>query len=732
MFLVLVVLSVWQLGRLSAQSVFPPPEARPKIHAAQIADGKIRIDGVLDDPDWQKAAPTRSFVQIDPGQGALPSFDTVVRVLFDRKHLYVGAVCYDSAGHAGIRAAELRRDFEYTTNDVFSVSLDPFQDHRSCTTFQVNPYGAQRDFQVTDGQFFNREWDARWTARTTVNDSAWTVEIALPWETLRYPAQDTIWGVNFLRNIRRNNEVTGWSPWPRVYSPYRMDYAGELTGLRPPPPSRNLTVQPYLLVESRSDDRSADALQEYSNDLGSEIKWAPGSNTVLDITLNTDFAQADADREVINLKRFSVFFPEKRQFFLESAHLFDIGYTSSVKPFFSRRIGLDEFGRPLPIDGGARLVHQAPDQGIAALLIRQGGKDEIPASWFTVGRWQRNVGGRSRLGGLVTYRHDAAQANRKAVHNATFTLDGFWRLSKTLTANALVSGSLTEGEVGDGINAQLWIFNNATWGFIGHFQSLISPEYKAAAGFVSRPNLIETSPFLQLDLRPRWLPSPVRALTPEVSAFLFHRASDGKFQEGTLTVKPISLQFQSSATIAAFLEPNWQRLDSLGVRSFMPFGVALAPGDYNTLRAGLSLASDQSRSIAADLTASTGGFFDGVLHTLGAGAKISPSPHLTLRLQYELNRATKLGPAATDKTTHLFGPRVRLALNPRVHLTTFYQYNSLLQRSTWNIRFSYEFAPLSYLYLIYNDSRFVNTGAISVTPPAEQQIILKFSYQFQI
>ncbi len=692
--------------------------------------GDLKIDGKLNEADWRSAKAAGRFVQIEPNQGGKTTFDTKVRILFDEDNLYIGAICYDATGRSGVRVPNLRRDFDYFENDLFGVSFDPFNDRRSSQIFQTNPYGALRDMEVIDGQIQNIDWDESWKVRTALTDSSWNVEMAIPWATLRYPAGSNEWGINFVRNIRRLNEVSGWSEWPRTLTPYRMDYAGVMKGVKPPPPSRNLRLQPYLAGRGNRISTIDGTDSDTEPDVGGEFKWAISPNTVLDFTVNTDFAEADADRQVINTSRFSVFFPEKRQFFLENASLFDIGSTLGAKPFFSRRIGLDNSGRPIPIDGGGRVTYRDPRQSGGALFIRQRGNSLNPASNFGVARYSRNIGNFNRIGGLVTHRLDESLGENKAVNNTVVSLDGLFRLSKTATAVPMISQSWTDGATGDGMAANLWIYNRTSWGYVGHFQSVISENYNSASGFLVRRNVIVTSPAVNLDFRPKWRPGFIRKFDSGFTGYWYHRAADRKFQEGSLSLYPLSAVFENGGWFTFYLIPNWQRLAQEDVQFFKPFGIGLASGDYDFLRYRVRLGSDQSNKISTSIFASTGDYFNGSLNELGIRFKYSPSPHAALTVDYEVNDVNDLGIASEEETIHLWGSELRLALNPRLQMFAFHQYNSLTENSSWNLRFSWEFAPLSYLYFVVNDSRFINEQNASL--PDTRQFILKLTHQFKI
>lgn len=722
-------------GPLCAQDVFPPPE-RPPVLEATRSTGEVLIDGRLDEADWQNALPVSGFKQEEPNQGYAPSYDTEVRVLFDAKNLYVSAVCYDQEGPEGIRVQDLRRDFDFFENDVFGVSLDPFKDGRNAIIFQVNPYGVLRDLQVTDGTIFNIDWDATYEARTSIEADRWVVEIAIPWKVLRYAPDQNTWGINFVRGIRRLGEFSGWSLWPRVYTPYRMDYAGTLNNIEPPPPSTNLRIQPYLVMRDERVGESENLFDAVTPEIGGDVKWAMTPSTVLDLTVNTDFAQADADRQVVNLSRFSVFFPEKRAFFLENASLFRMGSSTAALPFFSRRIGLDDFGQPIPIDAGARLISRTGSRNIGALFVRQRSNTTSPVSHFGVGRYSRNLGNSNRIGALATLRQDEGFDGQPAEVNTVGAVDGLFRFTQTLTLQGMVSGSWTREREGDGFASYLWLGNDSNRGYLGHIQAFISENYNPGVGFVARRDLIVTSPAGSLDLRPSWKPAFIRSFNPGFVTYVYHRLSDGAFQEAWLSIAPVSIEFVNGAEINLRMQPNWQTLRVQDVEFFRPLGVELEAGDHSYIRYNAEIQSDLSRRYSGFAEVTTGPYFDGQLTTMTVSVRLAPSPHMSLNLDYELNRATGLGIDDENVDSHLFGPELRLALNPRFQLNAFYQYNTLIERARWNVRLSYEFSPLSYVFLVFNDNRYFVNDTLRRSDPAffatQQQAIFKVSYLRQL
>jgi hypothetical protein len=722
---------------LTAQAVFDPPSLPVSIEARR-ARGPVRLDGRLDDPSWRDAPVADGFVQSEPYQGTPARFHTHVRVLFDDEALYIAAVLHDSAGRSGVRVPDLRRDFGDDNNDLFGVVFDTFRDGRTAVAFVTNPYGAQRDLIALDdqGRLTDVNWDGVWEVRTAMADSGWIAEIAIPWATLRYPTGATEWGINFLRIARRANETSGWSPWPRAYSSLRVRYAGRLTGLAPPPPAVNVRVQPYIVARSeRSEREPLGARREVSHrtrpEVGGDLKWAVSPSTVLDATVNTDFAQADADIQQVNLGRFSVFFPEKRQFFLENAGLFTIGGAGfGGEPFFTRRIGLDDTGMPVPIEAGLRLTSRTPVRSVGLIGVRQEASSSLPASTFGVARYVRNLGAEHRLGTMVVTRVNDGGSGARVATNTVAAVDGFVRPTRSSYIRGMVAQSTTTGAGGEGTHAYVHAAMNSNIGYFGWIESYISEGYQAATGFVPRGNLLLTSPAVTLDWRPSWRPSWVRAFTPGFTTAIYHRASDGRFQEGTVTLYPVQWTFQDGGSLRLWARPEWQRLE----RTFTPVpGVAIDPGDYTFAQYGVTYRPDLSRSVWAWVTLASGGYFDGRRDQAIVRVRAAPNPHVAVTFDYEGNRLSDVGRASTTRPTHLFYPELRMALHPRLQLVGLWQYSSTSRVAAWNARLSWEYRPLSYLHVVYNDRVFHDGGGI-VRPAvtAQRQLIVKLSWLGQL
>lgn len=708
--------------------------ARPeyRIKAARAVE-PVRIDGRLDDTAWQAAAVISGFVQNEPRHGEPATQDTHVRFAFDDEFLYVGAFLYDNAGGRELRVPDLRRDFDAEQHDVFTLVLDPFRDSRNVFVLQVNPAGAQRDAQVRDGINTNVEWDGVWHVHTAVGDSGWSVEMAIPWKSLRYPAGDLRgWSVNTARTLRRTGETSGWSMWPRAYSPFHAEYAGLLEGLEPPSLARNVRVQPYVLGR---DERIGDDVVTAGSDrlkLGGELKWAITPNTVLDVTANTDFAQTDADEQVVNLNRYSVFFPEKRSFFLESATTFAVGY-NLFTPFYSRRIGLVD-GVPIPLDAGLRVTTAGTRGQAGALLVRQRAADGTPTTHFGVARGSLNLGQRSRVGALVVGRHDDASTSAGRRDNVVAAIDGYSRIGTTGAITAFVSASRNGGAAsGTGFASYLWIRGTSSRGYLGFLQDIASRDYDAAAGFIFRTDVILNSPAGWFDWRPDWRPSFVRRMTPGFSNYTYHRLSDGAFLQADLRFDPIDVDMHDGSNVRVALGPTWHELDEAEAETFRPLGVRLAAGSYRYGVLNVSYESDASRRFGGSASVTTGGYFDGRLTTSRAALFLAPSPRLSARVTFERNDARGLGSERSDVSSDLVVSEVRIARDSRLHVSAFHQYNSLEDVSSWNARLSWEFRPLSYVHLVYNDNRYTaDPRAPGSNAPNTRQLVLKLSWLGQV
>ena len=730
-----LVLGLLLSGQLAAQQLqvpVPSPEQR-KHMIARRATGPIRLDGRLDEPDWQHLPAASGFAKVRPTFAAQSVYETEVRILFTDDALFIGAYNRDSSGVLDeLRLPDLRRDANPGDIDVFAVTLGPMGDGRTVFAMQVSPLGSLTDIQAFDGgASFSFSWDTRWQARTTRSDSGWIAEIEIPWSSIRYARGSTTWDINFTRNTRRALHWSAWMPFPAQFSSWRLDYAGVLDSIQPPPPSRNVRSRLYGLTESVRDG-SVGPSYSTAGAVGGELIWAPTASSVFEATLNTDFAQADVDRQVVNLTRFSVFFPEQRQFFLENADLLSVGGVNLagmnapsvpfiVQPFFTRRIGLGGDGSPRPIDGGARYGYRSGRFAAGALAMRQGAiGNDIDAGWFGVARASGFIGQSTRIGGLVALRELDMEVFGGS-RNIVSAVDAYSRLSPQTQVAAMLSTSATEAATGTaatygvGYNTQ-----NTALGFNGAY---VSDDYAPSTGFVSRPDVLFSGGYAAYAFRPGARAPRVVWVRPMAVVNVYHDPGDRRFDEGTVALST-EVQRSTGAAIVPYLQRELQRPEATITVSGVPVGA----GTHDYWRYGMDVRSDQSARLAVGAGVSLGEFFDGSLTRAGLVARWSPSPYVSARASYEVNRIESLGTADSSFTTHLAGPELRVFLNPRVQWSAFYQYNTAVEQGSLNARFSWEFAPLSYLFVVYNDRQPVLDG----TAFRSRSLIVKLSWLHQL
>jgi hypothetical protein len=692
-----------------AQEIFSPGK---KIHLiGKSIPSHLKTDGKLDEPEWNQAQAISAFVQVEPFQGKASDHRTEVKVLYNSHYLYVGVYCGEPSGVNGLRVPDLKRDFNWRAHDTFAISFDGFNDERNSISIVTNPYGAQKDYLSFDATYFDSDWNGLWSVRTTRTDSSWTAEFQIPWKTLRYPESKKdfqSWGVNFLRLRRLTNEISVWSPYPRSFSFNRMEYAGILDSLAAPPPSANIQFTPYFLTTANRKENSPDkSVNEEHLKFGGELKWAMNANTILDLTANTDFAQADADVHVNNISRFSVLFPERRPFFLENASLFGAGLTPgdgvggrmTILPFFSRQIGLVN-GMPVPIDAGARFVHRASSHNYGALLMRQRESENTPLTHFFTGRFSQNIGSQNRVGSLLTMKAVDQTDSTAAYLNTTAVLDGFFRLTKAHSLNGMIMTSSTSNEGAGYSGFMQYLFTSNK--FQGWWtQSLITDNFNPEAGFLSRKNVIATTPGLTSNLRGSWLPLQkiIRAFKPGVAAEFYHQASSKILIEREIKITPVSFELQSGGYAAFSVASLHHHL----LNAFSPLEIPISSGTYSFVRNTLSVGSDASREISYAAQYEWGEYFNGKLATSDLSINVAPIPHVAIKTSVNINQFQKVGESLISPTVKLYTLEGRFALNPRIQLIGLCQKNSQYESAVYNFRFAWEYKPLSYIYVVYNN-----------------------------
>ena len=497
---------------LSAHSEVPT--GRPVLQAEKL-DSIPELDGnVIGDSAWSGLSPARDFWQVQPDDGARATQETEVYVGFSGEALYIGVIAYDD-NPAGILVTDSRRDSDLSDTDSFQVLIDGMRDGQNGFVFGTNPAGIEYDGQVTrEGEGgvlgsgaggFNLNWDGAWDVVTEISDVGWSAEMRIPFRTLRHGRGETqTWGVNFQRNIRRNNEVAYWAQLSRQRDLYRVSEAGSLTGVSPPT-QQNLKIIPYVLGSS---SRGGDLTETDNNsEFGFDIKYSISPSLTLDATYNTDFAQVEADEQQVNLDRFSLFFPEKRSFFLENAGQFSVGDAEEVEMFFSRRIGISDEGDQLPIEGGVRLSGKIGNSTNVGFLhmSSEAVVGVAPGNKFTVARVNQELPSRSAIGFIVVNREGDGSylVAPTADENQTYAIDGRWGIGDNLLLQGWAAKTSTPGlEDRDDAYSVKAIYSSAKWSYrLGYGQ--VGQDFNPEVGFLSRSNFRRADGFVMRRIRPQ-------------------------------------------------------------------------------------------------------------------------------------------------------------------------------------------------------------------------------------
>jgi len=701
------------------------PAATKTLRAHRITT-PVRVDGVLDDPAWQQAEAISDFVQQDPHVNEPASERTEVRVLVDHEAMYFGFVCHDSDPR-GVIARELRRDNPFDGDDHVEILLDTFHDHRNAFHFAVNPLGTQYDALITDeGHDINAEWNERWWSQTRMTADGWTAEIKIPLTTLRSGRDLDTFGVNFKRYMRRKNESAHWTGWSRDYPFLQVSQAGHLTGVEQVETGLTLRVKPYVLGGVR--DLAANGASDVKplRDVGLEtVRFSVTPGLTAELTANTDFAQTEVDDAVVNLTRFPIFFPEKREFFLERAGIFEFGFSGrrgargaqerNLQMFFSRRIGLTEDRVPVPVRGGAKLVGHAAGLDIGLLDVQTGRFGATPGSNYLVFRGKRNVLARSNIGVFVSNRQaTSADYNRVVGGDANLTLFKNTDIQAFLAKSMSSPGPGVTGNDYAGRAKYNW-FTDLHEIFVEHLY--VGPEFKHDVGFVRRTGVQRS------DAAYIWQPRPTLA---HVRNFVIrnelvyvtdiHRTLINREQISQWTTR-----FQSDDATRVNTTHTFDRVE----RAFeIAKGIVVPAGDYGFRDTWAEYEGSAKRTLAGRIRYGAGDFYGGHRQYVQLAPAFRPMPLVSVEASYEYNDVTLPQGAFT---THVVNGRMNFNVSNKWLTTTLAQYDSASERRTLFFRLNYIFRPGDNVFFVFNQT--TQPGA-AARDERDRAVMLKWTYSF--
>jgi hypothetical protein len=690
-----------------------PPTERATVRAVSVMAGEtISVDGRLDEPTWKRAEPAADFRQSDPQNGAPATERSEVRIIFDQDHLYIGAELFDSDPNA-LLANQMVRDGALNADDRFMFTIDPFYDQRSGYFFELNPAGAMGDAQLVPGQGSaeigttqNRAWDGIWIARVRRHDQGWTVEIDIPFRTLNFDPSAQAWGANFQRTVRRKNEESFWTGWGRNQGLFNLPFSGRIEGISDVSQGHGVDIKPYLIGRYKDVTRNGLDHSTYTGDTGLDVAYSLTPQLKLQLTLNTDFAQTEVDDRQINLTRFALFFPEKRDFFLEGTGNFDFARErfNILSPFFSRRIGLTESGQPQKIDYGLKMTGQAAGLDLGLIQVRTAAEPGAAGEDFTVFRPKKSFLSQSYAGLYYTRRatRNSTIPDRHSI-GADFQLaTARFRGNQNLqfgafylrTPNPLKAGQDAAWAVRVDYPNDLWTlqFNYREFG----------KNFDPAVGFTERTDYKKWFNVIQFSPRPRnnrW----IRQITIGSRASLFQEF-DNRWSDRIFNLTLLGVNFQSGDTLNILVTPSYERLD----RDFpVARGITLAKDtEYRYTRYSVTMTTANRRMIAGDANVTLGSFYSGNRRDLGAGLTIRPRPGLLATLTSTFSRIEM---PEGNLSTKILRAVVNTQFSPWISVANNVQYDSASRVLGWQSRFRWIVKPGNDIYFVWQ-SNWLDSG----------------------
>jgi hypothetical protein len=700
-----------------------------QIEAMRVDQGPV-VDGVLDDAVWQDAPVIREFIQQEPNEGAPATERTEVRVLYDGVRLFLGVHAFDSSP-GGVIATEMRRDASrILEEDNFQVIIDTFMDSRTAYRFVVSPQGAQLDEQIFDEggrdrrgstSAVNRDWDGVWSVATSRTADGWTAEIEIPVVTMRFPDRDPqSWGINFMRNISRKNEQAFWAPIPKQFDITRVSLAGTLVGLTSLDRGRDIRIKPYVSGGGRRQLLRGVQDNSVARDAGVDVKYGimPGVN--LDVTILTDFAQAEVDNEQVNLTRFALLYPEKREFFLENAGQFVVGTTNSqgqiADLFFSRRIGISDSRAQVPILGGARLTGKVGRHNLAMMNIQTDEMGAQPGENFMVARYSQDLFERSQVGALFINK----RANSGGHFNRTYAADMTVSPTAAITIDGFLAATSSPGVTDQQYAGHIragWL--DRTWRIYTEYTDL-GNNFNPEVGFVPRVGIQRSK--LHFEMNPRPGRYGIRMMEPMWNVEYY---TD---QTGRLVSRQyhymVRTLFDAGSSINVMYNRYFERLD----RPFrVTSSISIAPGDYEFTDLILSYSSNPTRRFFYGINYGPQTFYDGDRTNSSVRAGVRVNEQFSTSARLSRNDVNLPGGSFTADIGSLqfdFSP------TPQVSLRSISQFNSLTDQWSTSGRLRYMYRPGSDIFIVYDEVR--RDDALPTSPFLEQyrdrQLIVKMTY----
>ncbi len=692
---------------------------RRVLTAERLADDeRMVLDGVLDEPAWQRATTAGEFIMQDPVLGGTPTERTDIRVVFNRDHLYIGVTNYDSEPDKLLGNTRKRDEF-LSADDRFMWTIDTFLNQQTGYFFEMNPAGLMADSLMGPGGSNNREWDGIWNARVRQSEIGWVIEIDIPFRTLAFDPNAPAWGINFQRTVRRKNEELMWTGYERNQGLRRMSNAGLLVGLTDVTQGKGLEVKPYLAGTVADGPGHTPALARHTTgDLGGELTYNITPSLRAVATVNTDFAETEVDNRRVNLTRFPLFFPEKRGFFLDGATFFDFPNNA----FFSRRIGLAA-GQPQTIIGGGKMTGQAGRQDVGLLYVRTGDDEGASGENFLVARVRRRALQQSYVGAIYT-RRDAALDGGGARQTAgvDFRLaTSTFRKNKNLFATGYVVMNSTPGSTGGSaaFGAMLDYPNDVVDVSLS-FQE-VQEHYDPAVGFTARRAFRRYTPEARWNPRPvgnRWIRRFGFGAQPNIYTNL-----QGELESVDGNIQAFRMEMHSGDSVQVDVSPGYEALKS--DFEISP-GVVLPSGtDYTFTRFAVFANTANKRIVSVQPRLEWGSFYSGDRLEASLGIGLRPRPGVTVNLSYEFNDVDL---AEGSFQTKLYRMVADTQFSPFMYLVNNVQYDTVSRVLGWQSRFRWILTPGNDIFVVYTQNWLDLTDASSRFMTLDRRAAAKVVY----
>jgi uncharacterized protein DUF5916 len=737
-FLSILLAAVMGSGSALGQNATSQLTVRTRIAQAVRVEHPPKLDGTLDDPIWQLAIPITDFRQREPYEGRPATEKTEVRIIYTRNEIYFGITCHTSA-NSGIVATQLRRDVTQELDDYFEIIIDSRHDRRNAYVFQINPLGTQRDALITDEQVGDTQdgdpgWDGVWTSEAKRSADGWTATVEIPFSVLNFMhSRDVIWGINFKRFIRAKNEEDLWSGWRRTFGAAKISQAGELHGIRDIGSGRLFIVKPYAVggFSHLPANASANGLTSGSSRLltgGIDIKVGIRSDLVANLTGNTDFADSDVDVQQFNLTPYPLFYPEKRQFFLENSGVFafpmSVGETAD-QLFFSRQIGIDAVtGQQVPINGGAKLTGSLAGFELGVMDVNTRSSGPNPYANFAVVRLKRSIGNSGSYLGIMGI--DKRSGDPASNFNQATGVDGRAVLFNNLILSGFAAQTRTPGFSNGQTNLGAGLTYRSNWLDFQAEHRKTGPNFNPAVGFLERTDCVCDFADANFKVRPQL--TGVRELNFE--SFMYHAPDT----HDVVQTQEWQATFRANFNNGSYTDDDI--VDVVAQRLTTPFNiyknVFIPLGEYNWTRHQLTYGSSQDKRWTVSFFERFGGYYNGRLNEARVRSTYRANERLAFSFSQQWNRFRL--PLTSGNFSVVFGTlESDYAFSRFLSLSTILQMNTAFtQGASANIRLRWNYRPDSDLYVIYTaGQQFASLAAANPVQLYQHRFVVKYTYSFR-